>query len=397
MARLNLLVPMFVVPLFVLAVAGCDIFAPSGGGNGAMPIGQITQTGCLSTPSPHLAPGGYYVNGNTVCTADGRAHLFHGVDRPSLEWSSAGESLSPADFAADGLLEGERRAHRAEPGLLALRVAVSSIPSYADTGRQRHRVGGDGGHGRDPRPALVRRAACSAAVRPGHGVPAADARRELHHVLVRGRGPLSSDDGRVLFELYNEPHDVTGASGSPAARRATASRRSGMQQLYDTVRATGAENLVIIGGLNWAYDLSGVPGEPDRRLQHRLRDPPLQTRRPQRPPSDWDALRGFLTATDPVIATEFGDIRTRHLHDRLHRSVIAYADAHFAGWTAWAWFPGGCTSRRSSTTGRGRRRRRAWWSRPRSSVTSSNRSAPEARCATIVFQVAAIPRSRGGR
>ena len=49
-----------------------------------------------------------------------------------------------------------------------------------------------------------------------------------------------------------------------------------MQQLYDTVRATGAQNLVIIGGLNWAYDLSGVPAQPDRRLQHRLRDPPLQ-------------------------------------------------------------------------------------------------------------------------
>ena len=36
--------------------------------------------------------------GNTVCTADGRAHLFHGVDRPSLEWSSVGSNLSLADF-----------------------------------------------------------------------------------------------------------------------------------------------------------------------------------------------------------------------------------------------------------------------------------------------------------
>jgi hypothetical protein len=33
----------------------------------------------------------------------------------------------------------------------------------------------------------------------------------------------------------------------------------GMQKLYDTVRAAGADNLVIVGGLDWAYDLSGVP------------------------------------------------------------------------------------------------------------------------------------------
>ena len=31
----------------------------------------------------------------------------------------------------------------------------------------------------------------------------------------------------------------------------------GMQALLDTVRATGAKNLVIVGGLDWAYDMSG--------------------------------------------------------------------------------------------------------------------------------------------
>ncbi len=55
-------------------------------------------TGCAAAPPHPPAPGGYYVNGNTICTADGRAHLFHGVDRPSLEWSSGGENLSLADF-----------------------------------------------------------------------------------------------------------------------------------------------------------------------------------------------------------------------------------------------------------------------------------------------------------
>ena len=52
------------------------------------------RTGCAPTPTAPVAPGGYYVNGNTVCTMEGRAHTFHGVDRPSLEWNSAGENIS---------------------------------------------------------------------------------------------------------------------------------------------------------------------------------------------------------------------------------------------------------------------------------------------------------------
>lgn len=32
----------------------------------------------------------------------------------------------------------------------------------------------------------------------------------------------------------------------------------GMQQLLDIVRAAGAKNLVVIGGLDWAYDFSGI-------------------------------------------------------------------------------------------------------------------------------------------
>ena len=60
-----------------------------------------------------------------------------------------------------------------------------------------------------------------------------------------------------------------GTSGSMAARSRRRDRRSGqkrdyqavgMQALLDAVRATGAENLVIAGGLDWAYDLSGIPG-----------------------------------------------------------------------------------------------------------------------------------------
>jgi hypothetical protein len=73
----------------------------------------------------------------------------------------------------------------------------------------------------------------------------------------------------VIFDLYNEPHDVTWdiwlnggtITDRPNTRRGGPPRTFeavGMQNLLDTVRATGAKNLVIAGGLDWAYDFSGI-------------------------------------------------------------------------------------------------------------------------------------------
>ena len=97
----------------------------------------------------------------------------------------------------------------------------------------------------------------------------------------------------MLFELYNEPHDVSWRVWKSGGDAGDGCQAVGMQQLYDAVRATGAENLVIIGGLDWAYDLSGVPGEPHRRLQHPLRDPPLRRTAPSSAPSDVGRVLGI--------------------------------------------------------------------------------------------------------
>jgi hypothetical protein len=75
----------------------------------------------------------------------------------------------------------------------------------------------------------------------------------------------------VLFDLYNEPHDVTwdiwlkGGTVTEKTRTrgsTTVTEKTfeavGMQALLDTVRGTGARNVVVAGGLDWAYDLSGI-------------------------------------------------------------------------------------------------------------------------------------------
>src|SRR5262249_50369822 len=65
------------------------------------------------------------------------------------------------------------------------------------------------------------------------------------------------DDGHVLFELYNEPFKVSwytwlngGMSGGQCTNNGGSTPQNflvvGMQQLYNTVRQTGAQNLVIV-------------------------------------------------------------------------------------------------------------------------------------------------------
>ena len=83
----------------------------------------------------------------------------------------------------------------------------------------------------------------------------------------------------VLFDLFNEPHGISwevwrdggfvsekkAAADEDAfltpeekAKNAAGFESPGMQKLVDAVRETGAKNIVLVGGLDWAYDLSGI-------------------------------------------------------------------------------------------------------------------------------------------
>lgn len=54
----------------------------------------------------------------------------------------------------------------------------------------------------------------------------------------------------VIFELYNEPHDITTSVWLNGD-----SSYLGMQQMYDLIRSQGANNLVIANGLDYGYYL----------------------------------------------------------------------------------------------------------------------------------------------
>jgi endoglucanase len=171
------------------------------------------------------------------------------------------------------------------------------------------------------------------AVKPGQQTMAdTHSLRFWQDVAARYKG-----DGRVFFELYNEPHDVPPAvwlSGGEAGFTVV-----GMQQLHDAVRAAGADNLVIVGGLDYAFDLGHVEEYPVVGYNVAYATHPYNTA--ERQPGVWYEKWGYLAATAPVVATEFGD-GTGSCSSDWDQQLITYADQSHVSWTAWAWWMGDC-------------------------------------------------------
>jgi hypothetical protein len=87
-------------------------------------------------------------------------------------------------------------------------------------------------------------------------------------VFWKDFAPVYANNPAVLFDLYNEPHDVTwdvwlnGGTIKDRPNRPGAPAKTyeavGMQEMLDTMRTTGAKNVVVAGGLEWAYDFNGI-------------------------------------------------------------------------------------------------------------------------------------------
>jgi endoglucanase len=157
----------------------------------------------------------------------------------------------------------------------------------------------------------------------------------------------------VLFNLYNEPHNVgwdIWQKGGQVTEKATRKtpiktyKAAGMQTLLDAVRSTGAQNVVVVGGLDWAYDFSGI-------LQGRqLSDPdgngiiydnhayPTKGDTVER----WIAKMERAAKTLPVMVGEFGaEARgdSSGKDEEWVRHVLQALEDHKWSWTAWDMHP----------------------------------------------------------
>jgi endoglucanase len=172
----------------------------------------------------------------------------------------------------------------------------------------------------------------------------------------RDLAPVYANHPAVLYDLYNEPHDVSWdvwlhggtITDKPNNRWQMRDPKTfqavGMQALLDTVRATGANNVVIAGGLDWAYDFSGIlegrqlsdPHGHGVIYANHCYDNKNQS------VDTWIANMEKASAKLPVIVTEFGGSAGPSKMvptDNWLLHVLRAMDEHQWSWIAWNFHP----------------------------------------------------------
>lgn len=97
---------------------------------------------------------------------------------------------------------------------------------------------------------------------------------EAHVAFWKDAAERYKNNPAVLFELFNEAHGITwelwrdggslkdvkhsDVNPTENSLKTDADSTPGMQALVKAVRDTGAKNIILMGGLDWAYDLSGI-------------------------------------------------------------------------------------------------------------------------------------------
>jgi hypothetical protein len=177
----------------------------------------------------------------------------------------------------------------------------------------------------------------------------------------------------VVFDLYNEPYpdsnrDTTAAwvcvrsGGTCPGVSFTA---AGSQELLDAVRSTGARNVVMVGGPQYAGQLDRwtayAPTDPLHQLAASIHVYYLTPASPDWSPcylqACWEKTIAPLAKTTPVVIGELGEHDcNRHLIDGTalsppQASLLDWADAHRVSYLAWSWLTGNCADEPALITG----------------------------------------------
>jgi len=153
--------------------------------------------------------------------------------------------------------------------------------------------------------------------------------------FLRSVGNTFAGDHGVIFDLYNEPHDIDWtcwADGCPISSGTNVSQpyqAVGFKALVSAIRGSGAGNVILIPGTGWSYDLSGwLANRPnDSQLVagvHNYGGPNYNTQ------SSWEASYAPTAAQVPVTFGEIG-------FDGYVEQLMPWLDSHGIGYLAWTW------------------------------------------------------------
>ncbi|GAA4868843.1 cellulase family glycosylhydrolase [Kitasatospora terrestris] len=157
-------------------------------------------------------------------------------------------------------------------------------------------------------------------------------------------------DDAVVFDLFNEPYPDRAESSLTQAwlcwRDGSCPgipyQVSGMQKLVDTVRATGAKNVILLGGLAYSNDLgqwaAHKPTDPTGNLGAAFHVYNFNTCSSV---SCFDSTLSPVAAQVPLVLGEIGENDCAH---GFIDQVMAWADAKKLSYLGWTWNTWNCGS-----------------------------------------------------
>ena len=300
------------------------------------------------------APAGLHVDGKRLVNSAGEAVVLRGVNRAGTEYKCVGGGIPPGGGIFDGPVDDASIAAIKSWRANAVRIGLNEDCWLGINGVAGEYAGASYQHAIADYVSLLK----------ANGVYAI---LELHWsapgtTLAYGQQPMPDldhsatfwsqvadafkSDTAVIFDLFNEPYPDDGVDSAAAWScwrdggrcRGVPFEAAGMQLLVDVVRATGASNVIALGGLRWSNYLSEWlayrPSDPLNNLVAAWHAYDFNTCSTV---SCYAGDVAKVAAKVPVIALEIG---TDSCDAGFMNSLMQWLDAHEIGYLAWTWNAG---------------------------------------------------------
>ena len=319
--------PLWVLLVTAAAVAGCSDRSPAG-------PGQPSSGRTL------------HVQGTALVDSAGRAVRLRGVNRSGAEYACAqgwGIFDGPVDSASVQAIASWHANAVRVPLNEDCWLAINGVPaSYAGANYQQAVAGFV---------ARLERAGLyvildlhwSAAdtVRALAQAPMPD--RDHSPEFWREVGAAFKGNDRVLFDLFNEPYPDNNADTPEAWRcwrdggtcRGMTYQAAGMQELVDAVRASGATNVILLGGVEYASGLSHwLANRPTDPLGNLAASWHIYNFSWCTTTGCWDSTAAPVAAQVPLVLGELGQ---SDYGSGFVTTLMDWMDARQGSYLAWEW------------------------------------------------------------